>query len=100
MSDTVKLVIEIPKGVVEYIKNNDCLAVGYLDEVAKAIKNGTPLEGITTKIANMPAVEYETYKFRTRMLDILDNIGTAESQEPADDVDFLSLSLEDLIDCS
>ena len=39
----VELVIKIPEGVMEYIKNNGCLAVSYLDEVAKAIKNGTPL---------------------------------------------------------
>ena len=39
----IELVIKIPEGVMEYIKNNDCLAVSYIDEVAKAIKNGTPL---------------------------------------------------------
>lgn len=39
----IALVIKIPEGVMEYIKNNDCLAVGYIDEVAKAIKNGKPL---------------------------------------------------------
>lgn len=39
----IDLVIKIPEEVMEYIKNNGCLAVSYLDEVAKAIKNGTPL---------------------------------------------------------
>ncbi len=39
----VELVIKIPEGIMEYIKNNGCLAVGYNDEVAKAIKSGTPL---------------------------------------------------------
>lgn len=39
----IELVIKIPEGIMEYIKNNDCLAVAYGDEVAKAIKNGTPL---------------------------------------------------------
>lgn len=39
----IELVIKIPEEVVEYIKNNGCLSVVYNDEVAKAIKNGTPL---------------------------------------------------------
>ena len=38
-----EIVIRIPVGIMEYIKNNDCLAVGYTNEVAKAIKNGIPL---------------------------------------------------------
>ncbi|WP_278984511.1 hypothetical protein [Segatella bryantii] len=43
MKDIVELVIKIPEEIMEYIKNNDCLSVFYIDEVAKAIKNGTPL---------------------------------------------------------
>ena len=39
----IELVISIDDGIIEYIKNNDCLAACYNDEVAKAIKNGTPL---------------------------------------------------------
>ena len=39
----IELVIKIPEEVIEYIKTNDCLSVIYNDEVAKAIKKGTPL---------------------------------------------------------
>lgn len=39
----MQIVIDISEEIMEYIKNNDCLAVAYGDEVAKAIKNGTPL---------------------------------------------------------
>lgn len=39
----VELVVKIPEEVMEFIKNNGCLSVVYIDEVAKAIKNGTPL---------------------------------------------------------
>jgi hypothetical protein len=41
MADT-ELVIKIPEGIMEYIKNNGCLSVFYIDEVAKAIKNSKP----------------------------------------------------------
>ncbi len=46
----VELVIKIPEGIMEYIKNNGCLAVGYNDEVAKAIKNGKSLDSVLDKI--------------------------------------------------
>ena len=39
----IELVIKIPEEIMEYIKNNGCLSVIYNDEIAKAIKNGTPL---------------------------------------------------------
>ncbi len=42
MSD-VELVIKIPEGIMEYVKNNGCLSVSYLDEIAEAIKNSTLL---------------------------------------------------------
>ena len=35
----MKLIIDIPEEIMEYIKNN----VVYIDEIANAIKNGTPL---------------------------------------------------------
>ena len=38
-----ELIIKIPEGIIEYVKNNDCLAVCFADEVAKAIKNGIQL---------------------------------------------------------
>ncbi len=39
----IELVIKIPEGIMEYIKNNSCLSVVYSDEVTRAVANGTPL---------------------------------------------------------
>lgn len=39
----MKLTIDIPEEIIEYIKNNGCLSVIYNDEVAKAIIDGTPV---------------------------------------------------------
>jgi hypothetical protein len=74
MSNTVKLIIEIPKGVVEYIKNNGCLAVGYLDEVAKAIKNGTPLDDVKALIEYNAEIheDGDSYLMEQWVYDILD----------------------------
>ena len=40
----MKIVIDIPDAIMEYVRNNGCLSVIYDDEVAKAIINGTPYE--------------------------------------------------------
>lgn len=45
----MKLIIDIPEEIMEYIKNNGCLSVVYNDGVAKAIINGTPLPDITNE---------------------------------------------------
>lgn len=39
----MQVVIEIPEEVMEYVGNNNCLAVSYCDELAKAIMNGIVL---------------------------------------------------------
>lgn len=39
----MELVIKIPEGIMEYIKNNGCLSVIYNSEIAKAIVNGKSL---------------------------------------------------------
>ena len=97
----IELVIKIPEGVMEYIKNNDCLAVSYIDEVAKAIKNGTPLPehhgdlidrnelikqyGLenATKYGNKGA-EQQRHSYSTMMMyEIADMIEDAETIIPA-----------------
>lgn len=40
----MQVVIEIPEEVMEYIRNNNCVAVSYCDELARAIANGTLLQ--------------------------------------------------------
>lgn len=39
----MRIVIDIPGEIIEYIKNNGCLSVIYNDEVAKAMIDSTPL---------------------------------------------------------
>lgn len=39
----MKIVIDIPEGIMEYVTNNGCLSV-YDEEVTEAIINGTPYE--------------------------------------------------------
>lgn len=40
----MKIVINLPEEIIEYVKNNGCLSVIYNDEVAKAITNSMPYE--------------------------------------------------------
>lgn len=40
----MKIVINLPEEIMEYVKNNGCLSVIYNDEVVKAITNGIPYE--------------------------------------------------------
>ena len=53
----MKIVIDIPDNIMEYLRNNGCLSVIYTDEVAKAIINGTPLPKGHGKIIAEPTEE-------------------------------------------
>lgn len=46
----MKRIVDIPEEIMEYIKNNGCLSVIYIDKVAEAIKNGIPLSEELKKI--------------------------------------------------
>lgn len=107
MSETVKLIIEIPNHLYHVIKNKECTNKNVL---TKAVENGIPLandseraevqayfEGeaygweqgrkalideLEAEIADISTcVDYTAYKVKTRVLDILDNIGKKESEE-------------------
>lgn len=100
----MNLIIDIPKGTYEAVK------VGTINQVLEykvwnAIKNGTLLDKVKAEIADIYCGQYyenppTADAVREMVLDILDNVGKAESQKLTDDVDFLNLSLEDVIDCS
>lgn len=90
----MKLIIDIPDN--EYKQNKH-----YYDSVY----HGTPLDTVKAEIADIYCGQYcenppTADAVREMVLDILDNVGKAESQKLTDDVDFLNLSLEDVIDCS
>ena len=88
MSDTVKLIIEIPKEAKQAFDNaesND-LKGGYYDHggiIGKAIQNGIPLDDVKAEIVALPKTypfvnHIDTYVKEDDMLQILDNIGKAD----------------------
>lgn len=99
MSDTIKLIIEIPKETKQAFdkaESND-LTGGYYDlsgVIGKAIQNGIPLDAVKAEIREKSFNHYFEYGeyigedcrkeriiYSDRVLDILDNIGKAESEE-------------------
>ena len=81
MSDTVKLIIEIPKELYEnkkgYLTNMDA------HMICKAVQNGIPLEDVKAEIEEMPTEKIARCRkayifaseFKIKVLEILDNIG-------------------------
>ena len=73
MSDTVRLIIEIPKPMYENVQNGT-----YCGTLYKELKNGTPLDDVK---AEMTALRYgsDTYKHAIDdVIEILYNIGKGE----------------------
>ena len=85
MSDTVKLIIEIPKKAKQAFdkaENND-LKLGYYDHggvIGKAIQNGIPLDDVKAEIEEYLFQNEFGLEYRKEVLQILDNIGKAESE--------------------
>ena len=69
----MQIVIDIPEEIMKYIKNNDCLSVIYIDEVAKAIINGTPLPKGHGRL-----IDADAYIDRTAECNWLDDIPVDE----------------------
>ena len=74
MSDTVKLIIEIPKAEYERLVYIDHL------KLRSYIENGTPLDGVKAEIQKMPTDYCGGYigLDKNEVLKILDNVGKAE----------------------
>ncbi len=87
MSETVKLIIEIPKETKQAFdkaKSND-LKGGYYDHggiIGKAIQNVTPLDSVKTEIKRMEyhMIDCDVLVSQEEVLDILDNIGKTENE--------------------
>lgn len=82
MSETVKLIIEIPKWEYEQackFKDRDFYAIK-----VKAIQNGTPLDDVKAEIDRLPLVQLTGYLDKDDAMQILDNIGKAESEEKSE----------------
>ena len=82
MSDTVKLIIEIPKDYYEIIKHN---VENHLTDYRpfEIIGNGIPLDDVKAEIEALPKTypfinHIDTYVKEDDVLQILDNIGKAD----------------------
>ena len=80
MSDTVKLIIEIPKEAKQAFDNAESNDIkgGYYDHggiIGKAIQNGIPLDSVKAEIREQQK-EYQEWGWAyDDVLEILDNIG-------------------------
>lgn len=85
----MKLIIDIPDHLYNVIKNKECTNKNVL---TKAVENGTPLEDVKAEIAKpiqeecyyvgAAKIQADTIKW---CLEILDNIGKAESEVKPND---------------
>ena len=95
MSDTVKLIIEIPKPIYDRIKYLEPNADTMLDNLMRAVQNGIPLDDVKAEIERVyddcktGDEDYDAYISRVfkihhidkdSILQILDNIGKTESE--------------------
>lgn len=85
MSDTVKLIIEIPKHLYDVIKNKECTSKNV---ITTAVENGTPLDDVMTEMEKHQfSREYccdhniDTAIDMGMVRIILGNIGKEESEE-------------------
>ena len=102
MSDNIKLVIEIPKKEYEAFKEliainigGRCSGKGIIQTCLNAVKNGIPLDDVKAKILQLDYdLEFIDYDYgdmamtaevhticREEVMQILDNIGKAESED-------------------
>ena len=78
MSDTIKLIIEIPKAMYESVQNGT-----YCGTLYKELKNGIPLDDVKAEIVALPKTypfinHTDTYVKEDDVLQIFDNIGKAD----------------------
>ena len=88
MSDTVKLIIEIPKKTIAHIRSDYGHGYkGLLDKdreiIVNAIYNATPLDDVKAEIEHMACRQYEHRLTldRQEVIDILNNIDKTESED-------------------
>ena len=87
----MKLIIDIPEELHRGIEcRNPELETEYVcDKLMKAVDNGTPLDDVKAEIEEMPTekiarcrkVYIFASEFKIKVLEILDNIGKAESED-------------------
>lgn len=84
MSDTVKLIIEIPKEDYEWVQTHQSVT-DYQTTLTlyKSVINGTLLDDVNAEIKQFVSVSISDVEVMPKndVLDILDNIGKAESED-------------------
>lgn len=87
MSDTVKLIIEIPKSALELLKTTGVDWLG-AEHILSAVAEGIPLDNVKAEIAEEICLTDNPYTKETkytiehlRLIDILDNIGKEKTHD-------------------
>ena len=87
VSDTVKLIIEIPKMALEVLNTTGVDWLG-AEHILSAVSHGVPLDDIKAEIAEEICLTDNPYTKETKytiehlkLLEILDSVGKAESEE-------------------
>ena len=81
MSETVKLIIEIPKEALNLIKTfkGKFICNGY--DLIQGVQNGIPLDDVKAEIQDIYVGYRHGYEIMADVLQIFDNIGKAESED-------------------
>lgn len=85
MSETVKLIIEIPKDMFEWFKNEEIIDKYDESALKQVFKNGIPLDDVKAEIKTFTIAEKSKYDrgFNEAVLkcfNALDNIGKGDSE--------------------
>lgn len=90
MSDTVQLIVTLSKGQYEHLKELNCGSIG-AKIIFKAVQRGIPLDDVKAEIEQLNPVDYGSmFSYESHngardmqgdILNILDNIGKAESED-------------------
>ena len=78
MSDTVKLIIEIPKEIYMGLFNDEELTGGECAWLLSAVKNGIPLDDVKAEIDQYLFQNEFGSEYREEVSQIIDNIGKVE----------------------
>ena len=82
----MKLIIDIPEDALKEMKTEEFISIESIDTAIECIKNGTPFDDVKAEI-EQTAKDYDKFDDYRRVrglwiaLEILDNIGKAESEE-------------------
>lgn len=74
----MKLIIDIPEDLKKMIFDNGMFDIAHSYRLAMCVKNGTPLDDVRAKIADIETYERDGYWVMADVWKILDSIGKAD----------------------